>query len=62
MSAVPDFRIICSAKQLNWSTKESFDLNGTVSHTFPLIRAQEAFDFNDSHDPSIRKIALTFDF
>lgn len=38
------------------------DLTGAVSHTFPLIRAQEAFDFADSHDPSIRKIALTFDF
>ncbi len=37
------------------------DLNGTVSHTFPLLKAQEAFDFVDSHDPSIRKIALTFD-
>lgn len=38
------------------------DLSGSVSHTFPLIRAQEAFDFVDSHDPSIRKIVLTFDF
>lgn len=36
------------------------DLNGTVSHTFPLEKAQEAFDFVDSRDPSIRKIALTF--
>ncbi len=36
------------------------DLNGTVSHTFPLLKAQEAFDFADSHDPSIRKIVLTF--
>lgn len=38
------------------------DLNGAVSHTFPLTKAQEAFDFVDSHDPSIRKIAFTFDF
>lgn len=37
------------------------DLCGSVSHTFPLTRAQEAFDFVDSRDPSIRKIALTFD-
>ncbi len=37
------------------------DLNGAVSHTFPLLKAQEAFDFVDSHDPSIRKIVLTFD-
>lgn len=38
------------------------DLNGAVSHTFPLIEAQKAFDFVDSKDPSIRKIALTFDW
>ena len=36
------------------------DLNGAVSHTFPLLKAQEAFDFVDSHDPSIRKVVLTF--
>lgn len=38
------------------------DLTGSVSHTFPLTKAQEAFDFVDSHDPSIRKIVFTFDF
>lgn len=38
------------------------DLSGSVSHTFPLTKAQEAFDFVDSKDPSIRKIVLTFDF
>ena len=37
------------------------DLNGTVSHTFKLTDAQKAFDFVDSRDPSIRKIALTFE-
>lgn len=37
------------------------DLNGSVSHTFPLTEAQKAFDFADSHDPSIRKIVLTFE-
>ena len=37
------------------------DLNGAVSHTFPLLKAQEAFDFEDSHDPSSRKIELTND-
>ncbi len=36
------------------------DLKGAASHTFPLEKAQEAFDFSDSHDPSIRKIVLTF--
>lgn len=36
-------------------------LDGTVSHTFKLTDAQKAFDFADSRDPSIRKIALTFD-
>lgn len=38
------------------------DLTGSVSHTFPLTKAQEAFDFIDSKDSSIRKIVLTFDF
>lgn len=37
------------------------DLSGTVSHTYPLEKAQEAFDFVDTKDPSIRKIVLTFD-
>ncbi len=41
--------------------KGKIDLNGTVSHTFKLTDAQAAFDFVDSRDPSIRKIALTFD-
>ncbi|MGL6201189.1 MAG: alcohol dehydrogenase catalytic domain-containing protein [Lachnospiraceae bacterium] len=36
------------------------DLNHSISHTFPFTEAQKAFDFIDSHDPSIRKIALTF--
>ena len=30
------------------------DLTGSVSHTFPLTKAQEAFDFIDSKDSSIR--------
>lgn len=38
------------------------DLGNSISHTFPLTKAQEAFDFVDSHDPSIRKIVFTFDF
>ena len=37
------------------------DLNGSISHTFKLTDAQAAFDFNDTHDPSIRKIALLND-
>lgn len=49
-------------KAIELINEGKLDLRGTVSHTFPLIKAQEAFDFNDSHDPSIRKIALTFDF
>ena len=39
----------------------TLNLNGSVSHTFRLEQAQEAFDFVDSHDPSIRKIVLTFE-
>ena len=37
------------------------DLQGAVSHTFPFMEAQKAFDFVDSRDPSIRKISLMFD-
>ena len=37
------------------------DLAGSISHTFPFLEAQKAFDFVDSRDPSIRKIALLFD-
>lgn len=36
------------------------DLRGSISHTFPIEEAQKAFDFVDSHDPSIRKVVLTF--
>ena len=36
------------------------DLSGSCSHTFHLTEAQKAFDFEDTHDPSIRKIVLTF--
>lgn len=38
------------------------DLNHSISHTFSLLNAQEAFDFVDRHDPSTRKIVFTFDF
>lgn len=37
------------------------DLRGAVSHTFNFLDAQKAFDFVNSGDPSIRKVALTFD-
>lgn len=37
------------------------DLSGSISHRFHFTDAQKAFDFNDTHDPSIRKIALLFD-
>lgn len=36
------------------------DLKGSVSHTFPIEKAQEAFAFIDSKDPAIRKVVLTF--
>ena len=36
-------------------------LAGTVSHTYPYLEAKEAFAFMDTHDPSIRKIALLID-
>lgn len=37
------------------------DLRGSISHTYHFLDAQKAFDFNDTKDPSIRKIAFTFD-
>ncbi len=37
------------------------DLDHKISHTFKFTDAQKAFDFNDTHDPSIRKIVLTMD-
>ena len=40
--------------------KGALDLSGTVSHTFPIEKAQEAFNFMDSKDKSIRKVVLTF--
>lgn len=49
-------------KAIDMINAGQLDLKNSVSHTFPLIQAQEAFDFVDSHDPSIRKIAFTFDF
>jgi len=49
-------------KAIELINEGKLDLNGSISHTFPLTKAQEAFDFVDSHDPSIRKVALTFDF
>jgi L-gulonate 5-dehydrogenase len=48
-------------KAIELINEGKLDLNGTVSHTFPLEKAQEAFDFVDTHDPSIRKIVFTFD-
>lgn len=37
------------------------DLKDSISHKFYYLDAQKAFDFSDSKDPSIRKIALMFD-
>ena len=48
-------------KAIEMIKEGKLDLNGSVSHTFPLTKAQEAFDFIDSRDPSIRKVVLTFD-
>ena len=49
-------------KAIEMIEKGPLDLNHSISHTFPLTKAQEAFDFVDSRDPSIRKIVFTFDF
>ncbi len=41
--------------------EKKVDLDHKISHTFHFTEAQKAFDFNDTHDPSIRKIVFTFD-
>lgn len=48
-------------KAIEMIKEGKLDLTGSVSHRFPLTKAQEAFDFVDSRDPSIRKIVFTFD-
>lgn len=49
-------------KAISMIEEGTLDLSDSISHTFPLTKAQEAFDFVDSRDPSIRKVVLTFDF
>lgn len=46
---------------IDYIEEEKISLSGTVSHTFPFLEAQKAFDFIDSKAPNIRKIVLTFD-
>ncbi len=48
-------------KAISMINEGTLDLTNSISHTFPLTKAQEAFDFVDSRDPSIRKIVFTFD-
>lgn len=47
-------------KVIDLINEGKLDLRGTVSHTFPFQQAQQAFDLIDSHDPSVRKVVLTF--
>lgn len=49
------------ATAISYIKENKLNLTNTVSHTFPLDKAQEAFDFIDSHEPSIRKVVLTFE-
>ena len=49
------------AEVIKLVNEHKVNLNGAVSHTFPFMEAQKAFDFVDSRDPSIRKIALMFE-
>ncbi len=48
-------------KAIDLIKEGKLDLSGTVSHTYPFEKAQEAFDFEESRDPSIRKVVLTFE-
>jgi L-gulonate 5-dehydrogenase len=47
-------------KAIEMIKEGKLDLTGSCSHTFKLTDAEKAFDFIDSHDPTIRKIVLTF--
>lgn len=60
MSEDPDCRIKNFKKAIDLIKEGKLDLSGMVSHTYPLEKAQEAFDFVDSRDSSIRKVVLTF--
>lgn len=46
---------------ISYIQEDKLDLKNSISHTFPLTEAQKAFDFIDSHDPTIRKVVLTFE-
>ncbi|QTQ13503.1 zinc-binding alcohol dehydrogenase family protein [Treponema parvum] len=48
-------------KAIDLIKEGKLDLNGSCSHTFNIKDAQKGFDFNDTKDPSIRKIVFTFD-
>lgn len=50
------------AKAIEMIENNKLNLNGYVSHTFPITKAQEAFDFIFTKNSSIRKVVLTFDF
>lgn len=49
-------------KAIELINEGKLDISHSVSHTFPLIEAQKAFDFIETNDSSIRKIVLKFDF
>lgn len=49
-------------KAIEMIKEGTLDLTDSISHTFPLTKGQEAFDFVDTKDPSIRKIVFTFNF
>lgn len=46
---------------INLINEGKLNINHSISHHFHFTEAQKAFDFIDSHDPSIRKIVLTFE-
>ncbi len=46
---------------INMINQGKIDLSGSISHRFHFLDAQAAFDFNDTRDPEIRKIVLTFE-
>lgn len=45
---------------IDWVSAGKLNLTGGVSHTFPFLEAQKAFDQIDAKDPPIRKAVLLF--
>lgn len=48
-------------KAIDYINENQLDITGSISHRFYFQEAQQAFDFIDTKDSSIRKVVLYFD-